>query len=87
MAFCYNSPYGLRELLYDKENSMCGIFGCIICANIVIYFLLPVMENFLHWIFGQWPAEERREKSTSNIELEGERQNVCISRVFCKKTL
>ena len=45
MVFCYNSPYGLRELLYNKKNSMCGIFGCVICANLVIYFLLRVMEK------------------------------------------
>lgn len=25
---------------------MCGIFGHISCANIVIYFLLPVMDTF-----------------------------------------
>ena len=87
MVFCYNSPYGLRQLLYVKSNSVFGIVGCVICANIVIYFLLSIMENFLHWIFGQWPAEERREKSASSIELEGERQNIYLSWVLFKKTL
>ena len=79
MAFSYNSPYGLRQLLYVKSNPVFGIVGCIICANIVIYFLLSIMKNFLHWIFGQQPAEERRDESTSSLELEGERQNIYLS--------
>lgn len=45
MVFCYRSPNRLRQLLYMKENLTRGnLDGC--SANMVIYFLLPVMGTF-----------------------------------------
>lgn len=49
------------------------MFGIVelICANIVIYFLLSIMKNFCTGFFGQQLAEEEEEKNPLSLELEG----------------
>ena len=39
--------------MYQKELGAWYIWMYTICANIGIYFLLRVVENFVYWIFGQ----------------------------------